>query len=241
MSEVLAIMKKDTLDMFKKGRIFLILLFSIVFSTFLISLLSDSSPILSIGKKQVMIDTLITVFLLALTFIVISIFCEVLFLEERVSGSYEALFTTPLNIGQIITGKALASFAFSYVMAITAVTGMLISLFINRSLFLIPSILGFVGVFVSIPFFSFSFVRLYGTLMFSIKNIQNLYVFRYIFIFGGIFGISKSIPIILKYTTPEYLVFGINVTLLITGTIILIITNILISKISNEEILMRCQ
>jgi len=199
------------------------------------------ATILSIGYNQVMVDTLITVFLLAWTFLIISIFSEVLFLEERVSGSYETLLTTPLSIRKIITGKALASFIFSYVMVILSVVGMLISLYFYKSFFLLPSIFSFISAFIVIPIFSFSFVRLFGTLLFSTRNIQNIYIFRYIFIFGTAFGLTKIIPIILKYTSPEYLLVGINVTLLLISAILIFITNILISKISTEDIFMNCK
>jgi ABC-2 type transport system permease protein len=153
------------------------------------------------------------------------------FLQEKTNRTIHCLLSTPLNIRIIWLGKSLAVFSIGYCLSfvLSALFIILINYMYNDDAVIIPSVYGFVSLFLFNPVISFSIVGIIGLLTLISRDETKVRIGSFLFIFAlllflkpGRIGLGASlVPIQLLISSILAVIVLLGLKLLTNDRVIL--------------------
>ena len=146
-----------------------------------------------------------------------------LFAKEKITKTLHSLLATPLDLKTIWLGKSISITILGYFISIITVLAFIliinlyiipVSLSIKTSTLLLPSLYGFISLFIINPIICLSLIGLIGILTFKIKDESKVRLIIFITLIGTVAILKQYIMVNLSYMIYYHLFFGVFIVLL---------------------------
>jgi hypothetical protein len=183
------------------------------------------------------IDLMLITTLILVCFLIIPYLSQIIFIGDYYENRYELLFISGLTPFDIVKSKSILCFLISYLIILDTFIGVFISCINRVEVLSFIKFLSFISIFIIIPFFYYSFAKLYGTFVFISKNVNDLRFFKLCCMILGYVGFIKLFLFMVTIFKAVEIILIIDCILLVFSIVMQLGSKYILKKISVESIL----